>query len=98
MFLIYLNYIHFFGIEFGWFEKKKEKNRSRRAVFGGERLGAFVVGMNRDDFVEHAFEFTQSRAGNDDGITASVSFLGDPEEASAFVFAELYEEMFALDL
>ena len=43
-------------------------------------------------------EVINTRAGDDDAVTAAVSFLGDTQESTALILPELDVEMLALNL
>ena len=51
-----------------------------------------------DYFVDCRGKLIYARTGDDDGITATVRFLGDAEEFPAVIFAEFHVEMLALYL
>jgi hypothetical protein len=54
--------------------------------------------MRGHDLVEQTLKLAQPRARDDYRIAPAVSFFGDPQEAAAFVFTKLNEEVFALNL
>ena len=51
-----------------------------------------------DYVVDRRSEIVDSRAGDDDGISASMSFLGDPKKFTPVVLAEFNVEMLPFDL
>jgi hypothetical protein len=51
-----------------------------------------------DNFADRGGQFTYSRPGNDDGVTAAVGFLGNTEKFAALVLPKLDMEMLPFDL
>jgi hypothetical protein len=73
-------------------EKIAAETAASRKVLGRGALGLLDYFVNRRGKLIHA------RARNNDGITATVCFLGNAKEFSAIILAEFHVKMLALDL
>jgi hypothetical protein len=47
-----------------------------------------------DDLVQLIAEIFESRYGNNDGVTATINFLGDPQETAPRVLSQVKREVF----
>lgn len=54
--------------------------------------------MCRYDLTQKTVELIKTRAGNDDGIPATMGFLGNFEKPATIIFAKLYKEVFSFHL
>jgi hypothetical protein len=58
----------------------------------------FKLGVYSKNLIQEALKVRQSRARDDHGISTAMSLFGYAKKATAFVFTEFYEEVFALNL